>query len=145
MAIKLGRVSCGHHKIGQDGPAIEVFFVTTDGKRRSVGKVCRQCASAWGPAGLAEFSMWYLFKAMAWYPQLGSVQTAFDGIDAIYSAEQRAELLSDLEARLRTWSKQHEWLNIRDLGWSVPSAELERQINVQGLTCQAGRDAPDTP
>jgi hypothetical protein len=128
MAVKLRRVSCGHRKIGQDGPAIEVFLVTSDGKRRSVGKVCRRCAAAWGPTGLGEFSMLYLFRALAHQPRLGDVQITFDGIEAMYSADRRAELVSYLERARRVWSKQHEWLDIRDLGWSVPSAELERRI-----------------
>jgi hypothetical protein len=65
---------------------------------------------------------------MASQPKLGPVQLVYDGIEAIYSSEQRAELLRELDGQLRTWSKLPERADIRDLGWTVPSAELERRI-----------------
>lgn len=128
MGVKLKKINCGHRRAGRGETAIEVVFVTPDGKRRPVGQICRQCAMAFGPQGLGHLAILYTDQALAWQPKLGDVQIAFTGIERVFSSDQRQTLLATLETGTTIEAEQVQ-RGLEQAGYrSFPSEELARRV-----------------
>ena len=128
MSTKLKKINCKHRRAGHREKAIEVVFVTPDGKRRPVGQLCRECVTASGPDGFGNLAILYTDQALAWQPQLGDVQIAFEGAESVFSADQRQALLAKLEADRKIAAEQIQRGLARAGYRSLPSEELARRV-----------------
>lgn len=129
MRFRFNKINCGHQRFGRGERGIEILFETADGTRYAVGRICKECAVGAGLEGLSRLAWLYTNQAIAFQPRLGEVRIVFDGIEAIYSDEERRKLGARLESDLQISAKQNQWLNERDGVEFLPSNELVRRVS----------------
>ena len=128
MSIKLRKINCGHRRAGHREKAIEIVFVTPDGKRRPVGQLCHECVTAFDVEGLRRLAILYTGQALSRQPRLGEVQIVFDGAADVFSCEQRMVLLEGLETDLQISAEQIQEILDRAGYRSLSHEELARRV-----------------
>ena len=126
--VRFAKWGCRHRGISRDPTTVHVVYRLEDGRRWPGGMICRQCAAAIGPAGLAELSTFYIIQALNWAQLLGPVTIVFEHLAQALSGEQCSTVLDHL-ARKRAIQAQLLREGLERAGrWIPPEVQFSEYV-----------------